>query len=272
MANDYLTDETPLGPARRPRLSAVKRWLASTAHYAADLALPPVCIACRSPLDAHGALCPPCWSGIEFVRPPLCDRLGVPLPFSDGAITISSQALADPPVFARARAATIYTGVMRRLVHALKYEDRHEATRFLARLMADAGRELLRDADALIPIPLSRTRLRTRRFNQSAELARRLSRISGVTFEPLALTRTRDTASQVGLTLDRRRANVAGAFAVPPRWRSRVEGRSIVLVEDVSTAGSTANAGAAALLTAGASRVDVLALALVSGSPNFYDR
>lgn len=272
MVDDDTTDVNQPTPLKVRPLVRFGHWVASTAHYAADLALPPVCIACRSPLSAHGALCPPCWSGIEFVSPPLCDRLGVPLPFSDGAVTISAQALAYPPVFARARAATVYTGVMRRLVHALKYEDRHEATRFLARLMADAGRELLFDADALIPIPLSRTRLRTRRFNQSAELGRHVSRISGVAFEPLALARIRDTASQVGLTLDRRRANVSGAFAVPSRSRSRVEGRHVVLIDDVITTGSTANACAATLLAAGAARVDVLALALVSGPPNFYDR
>ncbi len=272
MAEDYSTDEIPHARAKRRPLAALGRWLASTAHYAADLALPPVCIACRAPLDVHGALCPPCWSGIEFVRAPLCDRLGVPLPFSDGAVTVSAQALADPPVFGRARAATVYSGVMRRLVHALKYEDRHEATGFLARLMADAGRDLLAEADALIPIPLSRTRLRARRFNQSAELARGVSRISGVRFEPLALKRTRDTASQVGFALDMRRANVAGAFAVPARQRDKVRGRHIVLVDDVITTGSTANACAAALFAEGAARVDVLALALVLGHPNLYDR
>lgn len=272
MEEDYSTEEATPARAKRRPLAALGRWLASTAHYAADLALPPVCISCRAPLDTHGALCPQCWSGIEFVRAPVCDRLGVPLRFSDGAVTVSAQALADPPVFGRARAAAVYSGVMRRLVHALKYEDRHEATTFLSRLMAETGRDVLAGADALIPIPLSRTRLRTRRFNQSAELARGVSRISGVTVEPLALQRTRDTVSQVGLTLDRRRANVGGAFAVPPRQLAKVRGRSIVLVDDVITTGSTANACAAALLAAGAARVDVLALALVSGQPNLYDR
>jgi ComF family protein len=260
------TEETPPPLARRAA-AALRGWKRSTAHYAADLILPPVCIACRAPVDHHNALCPPCWRGVEFVRPPVCDRLGLPLSFSDGAVTVSSQALANPPVFGRARAAAVYTGVTRRLVHALKYEDRHEATRFLARLMADAGRDLLQSADALVPVPLSRARLRARRFNQSAELGRAVARLSGVALEPLMLARVRDTASQVGLTHTERRVNMAGAFAA-----HNARGRRVVLVDDVITTGATANACAAALFSAGAVSVDLLTLAIVTGAPNLSDR
>ncbi|HYD15529.1 MAG TPA: phosphoribosyltransferase family protein, partial [Hyphomicrobium sp.] len=124
--------------------------------------------------------------------------------------------------------------------------------------------ELMADAEVVVPVPLARRRLLQRRFNQAAILAQEVARLSHLGYEPLALERTRSTASQVGLTRDARRRNVAGAFIVPLRAAHRVQGRKILLVDDVITTGSTVGACARALRRAGAARVDVLALALVT--------
>ncbi len=245
-------------PARR-----LRHWFASTGAYIADLMLPPICIACHEPVGNHGLLCPSCWSSVEFIRPPVCERLGTPLPFDMAGANISAAALANPPIFNRARAAAVYSGVMRTLIHAFKYHDRHEGARFFSRLMQQAGMPLLRECDVIVPVPLSRARLIERRFNQSAILARHVARLSHVPSEPLALIRTRHTPQQVGLTLEARRANVDGAFAVPPRWRARLRGARVLLVDDVMTTGATANACARTLLSAGAASVDVLTLARV---------
>jgi ComF family protein len=107
-------------------------------------------------------------------------------------------------------------------------------------------------------------RLLLRHFNQSAVLAAELSRRTGVPMQPMLLKRVRWTKSQVGMTRDQRRRNIAGAFAVPGHQRSRIEGRNILLIDDVITTGATANACARALKRAGAAQVDVLALALVT--------
>ncbi len=240
---------------------AFRRWLASTGAYISNLLLPPVCISCRTALDVHGALCPECWREVDFIRPPLCDRLGTPMPVASPGVTVSAAALANPPVFGRARAAASYAGLMRRLVRGLKYEDTQEVAPFCARLMYDAGRELLSGADVLVPVPLGRRRLLKRRYNQAALLAKHISRLSGVAFAPLALVRLRDTKTQVGLSQSERARNVAGMFAVPERRRGRIAGRRVVLVDDVLTTGATVNACAAALFEAGAASVDVLALA-----------
>jgi ComF family protein len=153
---------------------------------------------------------------------------------------------------------------MRTLVHQLKYADRHDARTLFGRWLAEAGRDLLPQADIIVPVPLSRLRLLLRHFNQAAVLAGELSRQSGVRMDPLILRRTRSTQSQVGMTRDQRRRNVAGAFAVPPQRRAAIEGRSVLLVDDVITTGATAEACARTLERAGAARVDVLALALVT--------
>ncbi len=120
--------------------------------------MPPVCLACREPLAGHDALCPVCWSGVDFIRPPLCDRLGLPMPFDAGGVMVSAAAVADPPPYGRARAVAAYSGQMRELVHALKFNDRHDVRRLFGRWLVEAGKELLADADVVVPVPLSRWR------------------------------------------------------------------------------------------------------------------
>lgn len=229
-----------------------------------DIVMPPVCLVCQAPIGAHDALCARCWREIDFIRPPLCDRLGLPLPFDTGDIMISAAAAADPPPYDRARAVAAHAGAMRTLVHALKFHDRHDVRRLLGRWLVEAGRDLIAESEIVVPVPLARRRLLARRFNQAAILAREVSELAGLRYEPLLLERTRSTASQVGLSRGARQRNVAGAFAVPPRREARVSGRRILLLDDVITTGSTVGACARALRRAGAVRVDVLALALVT--------
>lgn len=176
---------------------------------------------------------------------------------------ISARALAQPPAYDRARAVAHHAGAMRRLVHRFKYADSHEARPLFARWLADAGHDLLADADVIVPVPMGRWRLILRRYNQAAILAGEVSRLSGVPMAPLALARARKASRQVGLTRAQRRDNVAGAFRVPARRREEVAGRRVLLVDDVVTTGATVEACARVLKRAGATHVDVLALALV---------
>ena len=246
--------------AREPRVGALRRAAAAIA----DLLVPPLCLACHRRLSTHDALCPSCWSGIDFIRAPLCDRLGLPMPYDTGAPMISAAAAANPPDYGRARAVARFDKVMRALIHDLKFHDRHDARRLFGRWLAQAGAELLADADLIVPVPLTRTRLLSRRFNQSAILAHEVARVAHVKVEPLALLRVRASKPQVGLSREQRRRNVAGAFAVAPSRRAAICGARIVLVDDVITTGATAEACARCLKRAGAARVDVLALALVA--------
>lgn len=230
----------------------------------ADLVMPPLCLSCHAPLTSHDALCPGCWSKIDFIRAPLCDRLGLPMPFDTGGTMVSAAAIADQPEYDRARAVARFDGVMRSLVHDLKFRDRHDARRLFGRWLVQAGAELLAGADVIVPVPLTRWRLLSRRFNQAAILAQEVSRLTGVGAEPLALLRTRRTLPQVGLTRLQRRKNVAGAFAVASDCKVRIAGARVLLIDDVITTGATARACARTLKRAGAASVDVLALAMVT--------
>jgi ComF family protein len=250
-------------------LEGESRWSADgalrrLAGAIADLVIPPLCLSCHTPLTSHDALCPGCWAQIDFISQPLCDRLGMPMPFDTGGVMVSAAAVADPPEYDRARAVARFDGVMRTLVHDLKFRDRHDARRLFGRWLVQAGAELLAGADVVVPVPLTRWRLLSRRFNQAAILTQEVSRLTGVRAEPLALLRTRRTLPQVGLTRAQRRKNVAGAFAVAGDLKPKIVGAHVVVIDDVITTGATARACARALKHAGAGGVDVLALTMVT--------
>jgi len=254
-----LASEAPA--AARATMDAGARPLRAILGSLANLLLPPVCIGCRTRIVSHGLLCGACWTKIDFIAPPICARLGVPLPYDAGEPCLSAAAIAKPPVYDRARAAARYSATMRELIQSFKYRDRHEGLPLFARWLAKAGAELLADADLIVPVPLYPSRLWWRRFNQSAMLAQAVGRLTGVPVDCFTLARVRRTATQVGLTADQRRRNVAGAFKVPRARADRVKGKKVVVVDDVITTGATAEACARALKRAGAARVDVLALA-----------
>jgi ComF family protein len=223
------------------------RALGSVFGAIADLFLPPVCIVCRTRIESHGLLCGTCWARIDFIAPPICARLGIPLPYDTGATAagepaLSAAAIAEPPVYDRGRAAARYSSTMRDLLQRFKYRDRHAGLPLFARWLAAADAELLVDADLIVPVPLYRLRLWSRRFNQSAMLAHALAAITGHKVDCFLLQRVKRTASQVGLTATQRRRNVAGAFKVANSRAKGVRGKRIVVIDDVITTGAMADA------------------------------
>jgi ComF family protein len=233
-----------------------------TARLALDIALPTLCVACREPVDGDG-VCATCWAKLSFIAPPFCPRLGIPFVYDPGPDMLSMEAIANPPAYTRARAAVRYDDVARTLVHALKYQDRTDLAPAMGRWMARAGRELLSDADVLVPVPLHWKRGWSRRYNQSGALARVIERQTGVKLSSEALRRVRPTQQQIGLSRKERASNVQGAFKVAPDRQSLIHGRRVVLIDDVLTSGATVDACARALLRAKAASVDVLVFARV---------
>jgi ComF family protein len=136
------------------------------------------------------------------------------------------------------------------MVQAFKYGDRLDLAPAMGRWMAQAGQELLAEANALIPVPLHWRRLWSRRFNQTATLARTISQVSGVPVAYHALRRVRATRQQVGLTQAERAVNVQGAFRVTADRRHETHGQRVVIVDDVLTSGATLDTCARILLRA----------------------
>ena len=236
--------------------------LAHLPRLALDIALPTLCVSCREPVDGEG-VCATCWAKLSFIEPPYCPRLGIPFVYDPGPELLSMEAIANPPAYQRARAAVRYDDVARTLVHSLKYQDRTDLAPAMGRWMARAGRNLLEGADMLVPVPLHWRRAWRRRYNQSGALARVIEGQTGVLVNGEVLRRVRATEQQIGLSRAQRATNVQGAFQVSTDRQSDVQGRRIVLIDDVLTSGATVDACARALLRAKAAQVDVLVFARV---------
>jgi predicted amidophosphoribosyltransferase len=228
-----------------------------------DALLPPHCLLCEATVDAQGALCAGCFSGLSFVTEPCCARCGVPFPraAAAGRGAVCPSCAERPPAFEAARAALRYDAGSQRLILPFKHGDRTELAAPLARHMARAGAPLLARADLLAPVPLHPRRLLKRRYNQSALLAARLARAVGKPHLPDLLRRRRATPPLGEAGAAERASLVSGAFSVSRRGTARIAGRRVLLVDDVLTSGATACAEA--LLAAGAAAVDVLAAARV---------
>lgn len=228
-----------------------------------DLVYPPTCLDCGAPITSHAALCPRCFAGLRPITRPWCPVLGLPFEVSLGPDARSAEAIADPPPFDRARSAVRYNEVARAIVSRLKYGDRPELAEFCARLMHPAGMEFWAEGPVLVPVPLHRWRQFERRYNQSTELARALARLTGLSIDTGLVMRRRRTRQQVGLSVDARHRNVAGAFAAHPEVLRRLKGRGVVLVDDVITTGSTVGAITRELKRAGVVKIDVISFARV---------
>ena len=227
----------------------------------ADLLFPWRCASCGA--DAANALCDACLARVRWSAGPRCDRCG--LAFGSGPDHGCASCLAHPPAFRRARSLVDYArrndgaDPIGDALRAFKYRHHRGVGSFLAGLLAERFPYDGAEVDVVVPVPLHRSRLRERGFNQAVILARGPARRFGFETSVRDLVRARPTPAQVGLAERERRRNLRGAFRVqdPRAFRDR----RVLLVDDVVTTLATADACARALLSAGARSVDVLALA-----------
>jgi ComF family protein len=215
--------------------------LTATADALIAVTLAPRCVACDAPLDepTRGCVCRACWNLIAPAQ----------------AHSSFSE------VITLAHAGGDFAGALRAAIHAFKYEGRRSLAAPLGALMRSAGVDVLRDTHCLIPVPLHPWRHFRRGFNQAGDLA-------GTLGPPVvhALWRSRATASQSGLTAAARRKNVGGAFRLSPlltrtTQERMLRDRVVLLVDDVRTTGTTLNACAEVLRTAGVREVRALTAA-----------
>lgn len=231
--------------------------IGAAAKWVVDLALPPRCSGCGTITAELHSFCVDCWRKIEWLGDAGCRTCGMPLEATD--LQTCAACLAKPPVIERTRAAVVYGEATRILPLRLKYSRKVALAKTMARYM----RPLIDQSDdpVLVPVPLHRSRLWTRGFNQAALLTRELARQCGISHDPFALLRRKRTSALKGMSAQQRRREVAGAFeAGDPE---SIKGRKVILIDDVLTTGSTANACARALRRAGAGRVELICWARV---------
>jgi ComF family protein len=231
-----------------------------------SVAFAPVCVSCAQVLESptRSPVCERCWRNLRRYTPPWCATCGAPVARADAP----HECLPSSRAVSALRALGAYDGVLRDLLHALKFDRRRSLAARLGALLRASDDEIFRGADALVPVPLHPWRHWRRGFNQAADLANAL-RAGALPVWP-AVRRRRSTRPQFELDADRRHANVREAFAIcgwtpwqRARWARRIAGRTLVLVDDVTTTGATLQACAEVLLRHGAKEVRAVTIGRV---------
>ena len=229
------------------------------------LIYPPQCLTCDARVTTDFGLCGTCWRVTPFITGLVCGKCGTPLPGQDdGTEVLCDDCLTIARPWAAGRAALMYQDNGRALVLALKHGDRLDLVRPAAQWLQAAAGPMLRRDMLVAPVPLHWRRLLRRRYNQAAMLSAALARRAGLEHCPDLLRRLRQTGTQEGRNRDGRFANMAEALSLTPRQAKRVEGRHLLLVDDVMTSGATLAAAAEACIAGGAADVSVLVLARVA--------
>jgi ComF family protein len=224
-----------------------------------DVLYPPKCLACNvQSVENVNLICPTCWKELEFMHHPLCSRCGVALPASYlGSLCMRCTECA--PSFDAARSVLRYNEASKDMLHRFKFEDRTQYAKRFARMLYNAHRNFISQAEIMLAVPMHKVRLRERKYNHAALLANALSKLSGIPFDPAVLHKQRLTSLQATLGYAERQVNLEDAFSV---CRSEViRGRVVLLVDDIMTTGATVNECAHILKKAGAHKVIVTTLA-----------
>ncbi len=221
-----------------------------------DLLFPPRCAGCGGP---GWRWCPTCAAGVSHPPEPICAICGVPLERPDGRCEFCRAA---PPHYCALRSWSLFDGPVRNALHQLKYRRDLGLGEALTPWLAECLSALRWPVDLVVPLPLGRKRLAERGYNQASLIARPISVAMRMAYSSDGLVRSQETRSQVGLTRIERQRNVCNAFRAEPR---RVKGRTVLLVDDVATTGSTLSSCAEALYAAGAR--DVFAFTVSRATP-----
>ena len=232
----------------------MNRWLTPLITFV----FPAKCRRCDTPMGVGKVhyLCNACWDQIELLKPPWCQICGLPR-----WSAVCADCREHPPLFRRLRAVAFYEPTLREAIHLMKYEKKQVISKHLIQLLqAHLPQDLAStDYDFLLPIPLHTNRLRQRGFNQAEQIAQGVAQVWGVPVQTDILLRTRDTVPLSSLeSREERTKNIAGAFEVRPQ--DSIQGRKILLIDDIFTTGTTINEALKVLRFANPDCVDVLTL------------
>jgi ComF family protein len=222
-----------------------------------DLLFPPVCPLCLTLLRGLSPpFCGDCRADILPLPQARCSRCALPFPTQEGSCHLCGDCSRKLPLFAQVTAAGLYAGSLKTALQRFKYAGMIDLDRPLARLLLECLPPAL-DAEIIVPVPLHVSRLRRRGYNQSLLLAKELAHKLLLPLRPEILERIVDSHTQQGLSARQRALNLNGAFVA----KRRLDGRHILLIDDVMTTGTTLTSCTQALLDAGAAQVSVAVVA-----------
>lgn len=246
------------------------------------------CPICYADIIGQDGICGECWQKIRFIREPLCPSCGVPYQYNHYAEMakiinndfdiaaikssdeeqpnkqpICSKCIAKPPPYNAMRSAIYYDYYSRPIITELKFKDRIIYLNIIKQLLASSPTsDLLQNAQIVIPVPLSYRRIFSRRFNQSALIAKMVAKEYNIRYMPMILQRKKHTKPQTGLTRNQRLTNVRGAFYVPEKYQDILSSyQNILLLDDVCTTGATIDSACKELRKYTDSEINVVTIA-----------
>lgn len=239
-----------------------------------QIIFPPRCLVCDQFTDQTDSLCSQCWEELSFIRGQSCHRCGIPLPISD-PITEKLTCINceyHPPYYSSAQAVTYYGETSKKIIMPLKYADRELNKNFMAKLMRQYGHQLITESDIITPVPLYYWRQWKRRYNQAALLAKTIYSMEknpNLIYKPNILKRVENTPKQGKLSFQQRRENVKSVFIISDNQAKEVQGKNILIIDDVFTSGATVNECSRILKKAGAHSVGVLTFSRVAQTESY---
>jgi len=232
-------------------------------NYIVSLVFPARCVSCGVMTSAESAVCVECWKGLHFISGPSCAKCDYPFEFDIDEGMLCGSCLKEDWYFDRVLSVLRYSDTSKTIVSKLKYSDKTHIAKQCGLLMRKKIAHKLADYDYIIPVPMHRSRLRKRFYNQSSLIASHLSSFSGIEVLHNGLVKMKSHAPQTGLTRAGRKINVRGSFSINDSYRDRIKGSSVLLVDDVYTTGATVNECSRVLKRAKAESVTVVTLARV---------
>lgn len=224
-----------------------------------DFILPPRCICCGKTLNAKDGVCEECFNKINFITKPHCLKCGIPFEAANSSDSkLCGLCIKDKKsTFRLSRSSMRYDDISKNMILAFKFMDKTENAKVLSQWLYIAGKEIFDEGvDIIIPVPLHYTRLLKRKYNQSALLAKKLSKKTGLKVDYSSIIRCKKTRPQVEFSGKARIKNISGAFKV--KYPKNIKGKRILLIDDVYTTGSTLKECAKVLKKAGAKSIDFL--------------
>lgn len=241
----------------------ISKRLAALGQHSLNFLFPSHCTKCNEPVDMQGSLCSTCWQEITFISAPCCVQCGYPFDYELSPEMICASCIAAPPPFTKGRSVLKYDEFSRDMVLSFKHADRTDQAPVFAKWMLRSAPDLFEENVLIAPVPLHNHRLIKRRYNQAALLVNALASLTLKKSAVDLLIRTRATPSQGSKSFKGRFRNVQGAFSISSRWKEKIMGEHILLIDDVYTTGATVSACSECLLKYGAAEVSVLTLCRV---------
>lgn len=223
-----------------------------------NILFPPRCLCCNKIVATIGVFCSKCWQDIEFINNPNCYICSHPFEYDIGKNALCISCIKDKPTYSKAFVVFKYDNHSNKIIHKLKYSDCTYLAPYLANFMYRSLN--YSKFDFIAPIPVHKRKLLTRMYNQSLLLAKCLSKLSSINLIPDLLLKVKNTKPQSSLNKKDRRKNVISAYVFNKEYKKLINGKTILLIDDVITTGATINYCSKLLLNANAKDVQISAI------------